>query len=197
MGTRLLAAAVFLFPALLGCVWALAAWGGMRGPAGAVGAAILLLPVLALTYLALRVLRGRTPAWGPTVKLGAAGDCLLLTLAVFLSPAIRGAYRAAGEKRSRQCLSALNAAVMREYRDRGSAPKTLSELVPGRLRVFPRLELPGTGHPLTRELRLGYSEALRDSGKWLYVNEPGDRRFTRVIIDCTHTDSRGLAWSAY
>jgi hypothetical protein len=50
-------------------------------------------------------------------------------------------------------------------------------------------------HPDSAAVRLGASSD--DSGGWLYDNVPGDANYGRVSINCTHTDWRGTAWSAY
>jgi hypothetical protein len=56
---------------------------------------------------------------------------------------------------------------------------------------------PDVPHPLTRKVAHYPSFTPRDSGRWGYVDDPKDANFGTVFIDCTHTDSRGSAWTSY
>ena len=40
-------------------------------------------------------------------------------------------------------------------------------------------------------------ETADDAGGWVYNNWPGSPRGGEAWINCTHTDARGSAWSAY
>ncbi|MFH2202096.1 MAG: hypothetical protein ABIJ96_03180, partial [Elusimicrobiota bacterium] len=82
-------------------------------------------------------------------------------------------------------------------KDRGAPPERPSELVPHYLPILPRLSLPGTSHPVTREVEFVQATGGIDTGKWLYVNNPGNPFYGRVRINCTHTDSRGISWSSF
>jgi len=42
-----------------------------------------------------------------------------------------------------------------------------------------------------------YGSAADDAGGWMYDNAAGDPRSGQVWVNCTHTDARGTAWSAY
>jgi len=54
----------------------------------------------------------------------------------------------------------------------------------------PELKLPLTGHPPGREIRVSTFTDIQDSGRWLY-----DGR--NLYIDCTHRDTKGIAWSSH
>ncbi len=36
-----------------------------------------------------------------------------------------------------------------------------------------------------------------DSGGWSYNNVPGNANLGTVLVDCTHTDTKGTVWTAY
>jgi len=42
-----------------------------------------------------------------------------------------------------------------------------------------------------------YGKVPTDSGGWLYDNDPASPTSGTVLIDCTHTDSKGTAWTSY
>lgn len=38
---------------------------------------------------------------------------------------------------------------------------------------------------------------IRDTGGWAYVNDPADRAFGLLYIDCSHLDAKGRSWSEF
>ena len=150
------------------------------------------------------MLRGTAPAWSWRTKGVLTLDVLLLAAFLVLRPLLKPVYKARAEEETRQSLLALRAAGAAYERAHaihakvnGLPPERPSLLVPDHLPVLPRLNLPGTGHPLTREVRFPASNEPPDSGKWYYVNETGHPSFGAIAIDCTHTDSLGKRWSDY
>jgi prepilin-type N-terminal cleavage/methylation domain-containing protein len=39
--------------------------------------------------------------------------------------------------------------------------------------------------------------AANDAGGWLYDNVAGDANLGNMLIDCTHTDTKGAVWTTY
>lgn len=194
---RIAAAAAFL-PLIAVCVlWSMLVRLSQRGPAGDIGSLIVLLPILPSLYFVVRLLRGSLSPWAWPVRIAAGLDALLLLWLIWARGAVRSAYQRQHEEETRAGLSAVRAVMVREVKAGRPPPRRLSALVPERLKIIPMLSLPGTAHPRTREIRFARSTELADSGKWLYVNDPQDPFFGMLRIDCTHTDSRGLSWSAY
>ena len=52
-------------------------------------------------------------------------------------------------------------------------------------------------HPDNRDVTHFGSQAPLDTGTWGYVNNPYDRDYGHLFIDCTHTDPRGSVWTGY
>lgn len=189
-GAQALLSVVFL-------LWALGARRAAAGPAGGAAAAVLCVPALLFAWGSLRVFTGRAAARGFGGK-AAAVFCALFgfmlamrfALAVF-APQIGEAGAASAEAEVRGALASFRAAI-------GDAPPARpSMLVPGKMAALPRLRLPRSGHPGTREVFFGPPAAARDRGTWLYDNDANSPTFGTVIVDCTHTDSRGTAWNSY
>jgi hypothetical protein len=75
----------------------------------------------------------------------------------------------------------------------------LDELVPKYLKTIPAVDMPP--HKRTTEVRYltkvkdkkDLIDQLTDSGRWVYVADPQNRElFGNVLIDCTHSDERGM-----
>ncbi len=65
----------------------------------------------------------------------------------------------------------------------------------GTLEEAPALKLPG--HLRRSSVKDTPSMLIRDSGGWAYVNDPKDRAFGLLYIDCSHKDERGRFWSEF
>ena len=195
---RAFAASAFLPPVILFPLWALAAWHGTRGPAGAAAGLVLCIVPILCAVAAVPVLRGSVPPWGWRTKAVLALDLLLLAGVLAVRPLMNSRYKLRSEAETREALGSLRAAIASwERAHHGVPPERPSLMTPGLLPELPRLNLPGTGHPITREVRFPASNEPPDSGKWYYVNEPGHPSFGAVAIDCTHADSLGQRWSDY
>ncbi len=100
-----------------------------------------------------------------------------------------------------------NLAVLRisldSYKDaNGKYPEDLHALISGggELKQIPFIwDVWGARSPHPRTAEIVYYDGRKtgDSGKWAYVNNPKDSGWGNVYIDCTHTDSRGTAWSGH
>jgi len=191
-------AALAYAPLFLGfTLWALRTYSLTRGPAGVMGALLLLVPAGICAGLMAAVYWGRVDPWSWPTKLLAAFYAGFLVLTLFYLPSLRVSLTRGEETRTTRELSALRRAISAWNKDRGSPPDRPSQLVPYYLKILPRLSLPGTGHPTTREVEFIQARAGVDTGKWLYVNNPKNPFYGNVRINCTHRDSRGFRWSGY
>ena len=43
----------------------------------------------------------------------------------------------------------------------------------------------------------GLPPTVSDASGWHYDNTVGDANFGTVVVDCTHTDTKGTVWSSY
>jgi uncharacterized RDD family membrane protein YckC len=106
----------------------------------------------------------------------------------------------AGSESDKDNLRALRSALS-AYRDEnhGSYPADLQELVPKRLVAVPPARTPPY-HPDSRVVHYFKSlddNSAADTGGWGYVNNPRDKDFGNLFINCTHTDARGKSWDSY
>lgn len=103
----------------------------------------------------------------------------------------------------REKLGAMRLANAIFYGDHeGNFPARLTELLARTryLKKIPILNLPN--HPPTQAVLNFEGEdsvwpQLKDTGKWLYVGKERSAYAGQILIDCTHTDSKGHAWSSY
>lgn len=87
-------------------------------------------------------------------------------------------------------LAGLRGELSVRLRETGVAPADLS----WQKKKTPELWLARSGHPKSWEIRISSFTDIQDSGRWLYV---ADSAGPEVLIDCTHSDVKGKAWSAY
>jgi hypothetical protein len=55
----------------------------------------------------------------------------------------------------------------------------------------------GAPHPPSSGISIFYRKTLADTGMFAYINDPKDRDFGQVYIDCRHRSPDGTPWSAY
>jgi hypothetical protein len=65
----------------------------------------------------------------------------------------------------------------------------------GTLEEAPALKL--SRHLKSSSVRDTPSMLIRDTGGWAYVNDPKDRAFGLIYIDCAHKDEKGRYWSEF
>ena len=100
-------------------------------------------------------------------------------------------YAANGETRGQ--LGLFRQAISDYKSQKGKFPTSLSDMgIP-----LPLLHLFDTPHVPNREIRNTTLHEVRDSGQWLYDNQPEDSGFGTLIMDCSHSDDRGRPWSSY
>lgn len=112
----------------------------------------------------------------------------------------------ASEGAAKGSLGALRSALSIYYGDtEGRYPSTLSDLTVGGkyLTKIPRIKV--ASHAETdvvttlREVAdmASLKTKLKDTGGWAYVADPKSSMFGTVVVDCTHVDSRAMAWFNY
>jgi len=78
----------------------------------------------------------------------------------------------------------------------GRQPSDIGEVIQnGNLEAVPRIKL--KRHLASSKVRKTAKLIVRDTGGWGYVNDPADRDFGTIFIDCTHKDEKGRYWSEF
>lgn len=163
------------------------------------GACIISQAVAAVMLCLGVIMIGRGVAFSRSAKPGAVLSSVALGL-IFLSHL---GWLKAEELRRRNWdpgrgnLGALRSALSIYYGDmEGEYPSKLESLtISGKyLPSIPRAKaLPD--HPGSSAVHNG--PAPDDSGGWFYNNVPSDTGFGTLMINCTHTDAKGSAWTVY
>ena len=68
-------------------------------------------------------------------------------------------------------------------------------LASGKLEAAPYLKL--SRHSGSSAVRNVPAFEVKDTGGWAYVNDPKDRNYGLVFIDCSHADEKGRFWSEF
>ena len=104
------------------------------------------------------------------------------------------------EARNRSGLESLRSALKAFQRDRHIFPPNLSSLVDsGYLKEIPANTILGL-HPesnMVHNLSSLDDNSAGDTGGWGYVNNPRDKDFGNVFLNCGHADSAGRHWDSY
>ena len=144
-----------------------------------------------------------------------AGTAMIsLTLLDPAAPDDAGMYRSkravpvgpSNEGAAKGALGALRSALSIYYGDtEGRYPGSLAELTVGGkyLTKIPRIQV--ASHKETDAVTIitkaadaaAIKSKLKDTGGWAYVSDPKSPMFGTVVVDCTHSDSRGMAWPDY
>lgn len=173
-------------------------YGATRVLAG--GALLLLLAVLSWRSSVKLWRVGRRlepiPSLGP---LKTVGYLLAMAGGIFaiVAMSFESLFRYRIEKGSQGNLGSIRSALSIYYGDlEGAYPEDLRELtVSGKyLSVLPKAKIP-VHHWESAKVHAG--PAPDDAGGWYYNNVPGDANYGTVKFNCTHTDSRGSAWTSY
>jgi hypothetical protein len=112
-----------------------------------------------------------------------------------------------GEGATKGNLGAIRSALSIYYGDmEGQYPRELSALTVGGKYMFviPNVFTCGEGgpecglpHGTVNEVVNYPSSEAHDTGKWAYVNNTAEPNFGTIIVDCTHTDTKGTVWTVY
>lgn len=101
-------------------------------------------------------------------------------------------------------LGAFRSALSIFYGDKeGRYPSAVDELVPKYLTRIPLLDVPN--HQPSSEVREvknvqsmdELKKKFKDSGNWLLVTDQKSKINGTILIDCTHTDAKGVNWNSY
>jgi len=120
-------------------------------------------------------------------------------LAAIAIPKFADLIRKSSEGAARGNLGSLRSALTVYYGDmEGQYPDKLSALtIAGKyLSVIGPAKTPNYHNDSSAELD-ALPNAGTDSGRWLYDNVAGDDNVGFLMIDCTHTDTKGLIWTSY
>jgi prepilin-type N-terminal cleavage/methylation domain-containing protein len=120
-------------------------------------------------------------------------------LAAIAIPKFAELIRKSGEGASKGNLGALRSALTIYYGDmEGQYPSNISGLtVAGKyLSVVPNAKTPNYHPDQSLELD-GPLAGANDSGGWLYNNSVGSVNNGGMLINCTHTDTKGNVWTSY
>lgn len=107
-----------------------------------------------------------------------------------------GLVRKSNEGATKGNLGALRSALAEYYHENKSYPARLAELAGDarHLRAIPKAKAPPY-HRDSTDVRA--ATAADDAGGWLYNDQALDEGFGRILVNCTHTDSKGSVWTAY
>ncbi|MBI5883750.1 MAG: hypothetical protein HZB91_11675 [Elusimicrobia bacterium] len=105
--------------------------------------------------------------------------------------------RKSNEGASKGNLGSIRSALSIYFKDMGGVyPSSLDQLTIGGkyLPAIPRAKAPSY-HTDSNAVHPG--KASNDAGGWLYNNDPKDKDFGDVLVNCAHTDTKGSFWTAY
>ena len=120
-------------------------------------------------------------------------------LAAIAIPKFAMLLRKSKEGASKGNLGALRSSLLIYYADmEGAYPSVLSALTVNAkyMSVIPPAKTPDY-HPDSSAENDGTALQFSDAGGWQYNNVAGDAAEGSLWINCTHTDTKGSAWSAY
>lgn len=123
-------------------------------------------------------------------------------MAAIAIPKFAELIRKSSEGAAKGNLGAIRSAMSIYYGDmEGQYPAQLESLTAGGkyLTVIPAAKTPNF-HPdsATVHYLQGLNDASQaDTGGWGYVNNPRDKDYGNIFVNCTHTDTRGKSWDSY
>jgi general secretion pathway protein G len=120
-------------------------------------------------------------------------------LAAIAIPKFAELIRKSGEGASKGNLGSIRSSLSIYYGDlEGQYPSALAALtISGKyLTAVPNAKAPNYHADSSGEVDALLS-APTNAGGWLYNNTIGDANVGGVIVNCTHTDSKGSVWSSY
>ncbi|MBI4370875.1 MAG: prepilin-type N-terminal cleavage/methylation domain-containing protein [Elusimicrobia bacterium] len=120
-------------------------------------------------------------------------------LAAIVTPKFSQLVRKSREGSSKGNLSSIRSALAIYYGDQeGLYPANIAVLTAGSkwLSHVPDTKTPDY-HPASPMETDDLPSNISDVGGWLYDNDSTDAMYGQVIVNCTHTDSKGSVWSLY
>lgn len=121
-------------------------------------------------------------------------------LASIAMPKFADLLRKSSEGAAKGNLGAVRSALTIYYADKeGQYPATLAALTLGGkyLAAVPRTKTPHYHADSVSEVLLSAAPAPTDAGGWYYHDAPAGANYGSALVNCTHTDTRGGAWTSY
>jgi len=121
-------------------------------------------------------------------------------LAAIAIPKFAELIRKSSEGASKGNLGALRSAMSIYYGDmEGTYPATLSALTIGGkyLTVIPPAKAPNYHADASTIVLLTASANPTDVGAWYYNDQTTNANVGNVLVNCTHTDTKGTVWTGY
>ena len=118
---------------------------------------------------------------------------IITILASITFPKFAQALQNARNSSVQENLYSIRNSINLYYSDTTNYPTNMSALNDDYLSVIPIARIPN--HPDSNLVTI--ETAPSDAGGWSYNNTIGDPNYGRLVINCTHTDANGKAWSAY
>ena len=122
-------------------------------------------------------------------------------LAAIAIPKFAELIRKSSEGASKGNLGALRSAMSIYYGDlEGNYPDTVSSLTVGGkyLSVIPNAKAPNYHADGSAIVNMTTAaQAPTDASGWFYNNVTGNANVGNVLVNCTHTDTKGSVWTAY
>jgi prepilin-type N-terminal cleavage/methylation domain-containing protein len=120
-------------------------------------------------------------------------------LAAIAIPKFAELIRKSSEGASKGNLGSIRSALSIYYGDmEGNYPATMDALtISGKyLSAIPKAKAPNYHGDSSGETD-GLLSAVNGNGGWWYDNTIGDSNVGQVLVNCTHTDSKGSIWTSY
>ena len=122
-------------------------------------------------------------------------------LAAIAIPKFASLIRKSGEGASKGNLGAIRSALSIYYGDmEGQYPSALSALTVSSkyLASLPLAKAPNYHADSSGEVDVAVSPLVpTDAGGWLYDNATSDSNVGTMLVNCTHTDTKGSIWTSY
>ena len=121
-------------------------------------------------------------------------------LAAIAIPKFAELIRKSSEGASKGNLGALRSAMSIYYGDmEGTYPASVSALTIGGkyLTVVPPAKAPNYHSDLSTIVLLTTSANPTDVGGWYYNDQTTNANVGNVLVNCTHTDTKGTVWTGY
>lgn len=121
-------------------------------------------------------------------------------LASIAIPKFAALVRKSSEGASKGNIGSVRSAINIYYADlEGLYPTTIAALTISAkyLSAIPRAKAPNYHADQSGEFPRSGAAAPNDAGGWYYDDLAGTANFGAVLVNCTHTDTKGEVWSAY
>ncbi|MFI5360562.1 MAG: type II secretion system protein [Elusimicrobiota bacterium] len=121
-------------------------------------------------------------------------------LAAIAIPKFASLIRQSGEGASKGNLGAIRSSLSIYYGDMdGSYPSSLSGLtIAGKyLSVVPVAKTPSYHPDNSVDVDQSLTVAATETGGWVYDNQLVDANLGNIMVNCTHTDTKGSYWTSY